>query len=102
MSKPRRDQWPDDGLIHLNGIDALTGQPLADPLSPEQAARLAKGSAPQGWAARWLGRLGQLVTRKFLRLPGEGPPVDLSPTGAAGAFTPATPYPAHAAPRPRR
>ena len=46
-----------DDLIHLNGIDGVTGLELVAPMSAEEAATLAKGQPPaaddKGWLARF-------------------------------------------------
>ncbi len=37
----------DDGLLHANGIDAVTGMPAAPPIAPSEAIGL-DASAPRG------------------------------------------------------
>jgi hypothetical protein len=100
IEQDRPEELLDDGLIHLNGIDGLTGQPLIGPLSAADAAALARLKPSTPWVVRWLNRLGKLVTGKFLGLPSDVPPGDLSQTGWAVVFAADTPQPVREALRP--
>jgi hypothetical protein len=98
---PPNDDLPDDGLIHFSGIDALTGQPLLEPLSPEGAAALACGTQPpdEGHARR-LKQLEKRKDGKFLGLPDDVLPNDLPKTGWAVVFAADTPAEVRSALRP--
>jgi hypothetical protein len=63
------DVSEDDGLLHANGIDALTGLPAAPPITPE-AALGHDASAPRDAAATGrLAKLWGLFTKKLHGLP---------------------------------
>jgi hypothetical protein len=63
------DQPEDDGLLHANGIDALTGLPAVPPMAPEEAiGRDASAPRDVGAAGR-LTKLWGLFTRKLHGLP---------------------------------
>jgi hypothetical protein len=60
---------PDDGLLHANGIDALTGLPAAPPIAPKEAiGRDASAPRDTGTAGR-LAKLWGLFTGKLHGLP---------------------------------
>src|SRR5262245_34051342 len=100
MTEPHDEPLPDDGLIHLNGIDALTGRPLVEPLAPEEAARLAGQKPPEGWVARWLTKLGNWMAAPFRGLPHDVAPENLAQTGWAVVFAAGTPMSVREALRP--
>jgi hypothetical protein len=65
------DSPEDDGLLHANGIDALTGLPAAAPIAPEEAiGRDASAPRDSGTAGR-LAKLWGLFTKKLHGLPEE-------------------------------
>jgi hypothetical protein len=94
------EEWADDRLIHLNGIDGLTGQPLVEPLSLPEVAALAGLKPPQGWIARWWENLGKKLKGKYLGLPNDVPPGELAQTGWAVVFATDTPASIRAALQP--
>jgi hypothetical protein len=65
------DLTEDDGLLHANGIDALTGMPSAAPITAEEAMGL-DASAPRDAAATGrLAKLWGMFTKKLHGLPEE-------------------------------
>ena len=63
------DQTEDDGLLHANGIDALTGMPAAAPIAAEDAMGH-DASAPRDAAATGrLAKLWGMFTKKLHGLP---------------------------------
>ena len=63
------DQTEDDGLLHANGIDALTGMPAAAPIAAEEAMGH-DASAPEDAAATGrLAKLWGMFTKKLHGLP---------------------------------
>jgi len=89
-----------DTLVHLNGINALTGEPLVAPMSLDDAERQARGESAPGWAG-WLRKLAaRLVSRPFA-LPAEvSDPNDLAQVGWGVVFAADTPAEVRAALRP--
>jgi hypothetical protein len=98
--EPAGEEWTDDGLIHFNGIDGRTGQPLVAALSTSDVAALAGLNPPQGGMARWWERLGKVLTKRYLGLPNDVAPGDLAQTGWATVFAADTPVPIRAALQP--
>jgi hypothetical protein len=81
---------PDDA-IHLNGINALTGEYLVPPMSFDDAGRCAGGAPPPppertGWLRRLAKRFGSI-----LGLPADVDPHDLAQTGWGVVFAQDTP-----------
>jgi hypothetical protein len=83
------DAPQDDGLIHVNGIDAATGKPLIPDLSTAEVAALAGGARLT--SARWIGSrvwlsVRNAVGRLFVGGPNLGAPddVDLTDPRSAG------------------
>ena len=69
----------EDGRLHLNGIDALTGLPAVPPMTEDEAARRAGGGPP----AEDVGLLRRLW--EALKRPLHGLPDDIDPTDVAAA-----------------
>jgi hypothetical protein len=80
-----------DGRIYLNGINALTGEYLTPPLSPAEAAEMARLTAPGAEKVTWLGWLVKKLGGVFMGLPTDVEPTDLSQAGWAVVFPPDTP-----------
>src|SRR5262249_7351886 len=80
-----------DGRIYLNGINGLTGQYLAPPLTPAEAAALARQTPPAREKAGWFGRLISKLTGRFFGLPMDVDPTDLAQAGWAVVFPAGTP-----------
>jgi hypothetical protein len=80
-----------DERIYLNGINALTGEYLAPPLTAAQAAALARSTPPPAERANWFRRLLQRFAGRFFGLPMDVDPTDLAQAGWAIVFPPGTP-----------
>jgi hypothetical protein len=87
----------EDGLLHLNGIDALTGLPAVPPMTEEEAAQLATGGPPPAQEVGLLQRLWEALKRPFRGLPDEIDPVDVVATGWAVVLPIETPTAVRAA-----
>ena len=59
----------DDGLLHANGIDALTGMPAAPPITPNDAIRLDPTAPRDPAAASRLAKLWGFLAKKLHGLP---------------------------------
>lgn len=82
----------DDETIALNGINALTGEPLIPPMSLEEATRQSAGARDAGAEqAGWLKRLAKRFTGRFFGLPADVDPTDLAQAGWAVVFAKDTP-----------
>jgi hypothetical protein len=80
-----------DERIYLNGINALTGEYLAPPLTAAAAAALARGAPPAAERTNWFRRLLQRFSGRFSGLPMDVSPTDLAQAGWAVVFAPGTP-----------
>ena len=80
-----------DQRIVLNGINALTGEYLAPPMTLAQAAARARGTPPPAEQESWLRRLARCMSGRFYGLPMEIEATDLAQAGWAVVFTPDTP-----------
>src|SRR5436309_3037205 len=70
MTRPDSlEMLEDDGRLHANGIDALTGTPAAAPIAPEDAIRLDASAPRDPGAAGRLAKLWGAFTRKLHGLP---------------------------------
>ena len=67
----------EDGRLHLNGIDALTGLPAVPPMTEEEAARRAAGGPPPAEDVGLLRRLWEALKRPFRGLPDDIDPTDV-------------------------
>ena len=79
-----------DDTICPNGVNALTGGYLTEPMTHEQAAALARGT-PTPAAGGWLKRLVQKITGPFLGLPADIDATDPAQAGWAVVFPKDTP-----------
>jgi hypothetical protein len=86
--------------IYLNGINALTGQYLALPLSLADAAALARGTPPDRERVGWFRRLLDRFRGRFFGLPMETDPRDVAGAGWAVVFGADTPADVRAALQP--
>ena len=77
---------PDD-RIYLNGVNALTGEYLAPPLSPADAVRLARSAAPPEGKAGWFRSiLRRLSGGRLYGLPSDVDPREVTQAGWAVVF----------------
>jgi hypothetical protein len=88
MDLESRDE---DGRLHLNGIDALTGQPAVPPMTEEEAARRAAGGPPPVEDVGLLRRLWEALKRPFHGLPDDIQPTDVTAAGWAVVLPTGTP-----------
>src|SRR5690349_3933450 len=63
------DLQEEDGLLHANGIDALTGLPAAPPMAPEEAIGRDASAPRDAGASSRLAKLWGLFTKKLHGLP---------------------------------
>lgn len=75
--------------IILNGIDGLTGQYLVPPMSPIEAAEIARGRPVESTLGSWFRAIVSVLRRPKLGLPMDVDPTNLSRAGWAIVF-PAT------------
>jgi hypothetical protein len=80
----------DPGIV-LNGINALTGEYLVQPMTLGEAAIRARGTPPPAEQVKWLRWLVQRLSGRFFGLPMDVEPTDLAQSGWAVVFTPDTP-----------
>lgn len=80
-----------ESVIHLNGIDGVTGEYLVSPMSSAEAAGLARGVGDDTNQSSWLKRIWQAMQRPFMGLPLEVDPCDVQQAGWAIVFGPDTP-----------
>src|SRR5262245_56002248 len=80
------DPLPNDDLICLNGIDGATGNYLTPPLSPVQAAALARGHPQNLETGGLLRRIWKVLTSPFMGLPIGVNPTDVAQAGWAVVF----------------
>jgi hypothetical protein len=76
----------EDGWLHLNGIDALTGLPSVPPISDAQAARRAAEGPPHGEDVGLVRRLWDALKRPFHGLPDDIEPTDVTAAGWAAVL----------------
>src|SRR5271166_684742 len=81
----------EDGPLHLNGIDALTGLPAVPPMTEEEAARRAAGGPPPAEDVGLLRRLWEALKRPFHGLPDDIDPTDVATAGWAVVLPSETP-----------
>ncbi len=67
--------------IYLNGIDAVTGKYLVEPLSVEEAAALAQGAPVDKKRESWLLNVWHKIATPFLGLPLGVDPADVTQAG---------------------
>ncbi len=72
--------------IYLNGIDAVTGRYLVDPLSLSGAVAAARDKPPDRGQAGWLGHLHGVLASPFLGLPWGVDPTDVTRSGWGVVF----------------
>jgi hypothetical protein len=84
----------DDGLLHANGIDALTGMPAALPIAPEDAIRLDPSRPPDSAAQSRLARFWRTFTKKLHGLPEELESKSSDPASVGWAIVLSTDVPA--------
>src|SRR5262245_54481429 len=70
----------EDGRLHINGIDALTGLPAVPPVSEEEVARRA-GGGPRAEDVGLLRRLLEALKRPFHGLPDDIDPTEVTAAG---------------------
>ncbi len=80
----------EDGRLHLNGIDALTGLPAAPSMTEEEAARHA-GGPPPAEDVGLLRRLWEALKRPLHGLPDDIDPIDVATAGWALVLPSETP-----------
>jgi hypothetical protein len=78
-------------LIHLNGIDGVTGQYLIPPLTAAEATASARGKLHDRALAGWLGRIRDVLLRPFLALPLDVDPRDVPRAGWGIIYASGTP-----------
>lgn len=82
----------DDDRLYLNGVNALTGQYLAAPLTPDEAARLARGAPARGGLGGWLVSLAKKLTGgRLFGLPADVDPRQVEQAGWGVVFPAGTP-----------
>ena len=81
----------EDGRLHLNGIDALTGLPAVPPMTEEEAARRAAGGPPPAEDVGLLRRLWEALKRPLHGLPDDIDPTDVATAGWAVVLPSETP-----------
>jgi len=81
----------EDGRLHLNGIDGLTGLPAVPPMTEEEAARRAAGGPPPAEDVGLLRRLWEALKRPFHGLPDDIDPTDVATAGWAVVLPSETP-----------
>ena len=81
----------EDGRLHLNGIDGLTGLPAVPPMTEEEAARRAAGGPPPAEDVGLLRRLWEALKRPFHGLPDDIDPTDVAAVGWAVVLPSETP-----------
>jgi hypothetical protein len=83
------DNLEDDGLLHANGIDALTGLPAAPPIAPDDAIGLDPSTPRDPAAVSRLAKLWGFFTKKLHGLPEEleSQANDLAAVGWAVVFS---------------
>jgi hypothetical protein len=81
----------EDGRLHLNGIDALTGLPVVPPMTKEEAATRAAGGPPPVEDVGLLRRLWEALKRPFHGLPDDIKPTDVTAAGWAVVVPTGTP-----------
>jgi hypothetical protein len=85
-----REPAEDDGQLHVNGINALTGLPAVPPLSEAEVAQHAAGGPPTEDAGL-LRRLWEALKRPFRGLPDDVEPTDVAAAGWAVVLPTDTP-----------
>ena len=80
-----------DERIYINGINAVTGQYLLEPMSVPEAAALTSGKPLDSGVTSWLKGIWQAMQRPFMGLPMGVDPTDVSQTGWAVLFAADTP-----------
>jgi hypothetical protein len=81
-----------DDDVYLNGINALTGEYLVPPMTPEDVARQAKGVSPVESKSGWLRGLVKRITgRRLFGLPSDVDPKDVTQGGWGVVFPTGTP-----------
>lgn len=75
-----------DELIHLNGIDGVTGDYLVQPMTPSEAVAIARGEPQDIGLSGWMKRIWQVMQRPFLGLPMDVDPTDVCRAGWAVVF----------------
>lgn len=79
-----------DERIFLNGIDAVTGQYMVEPMSAAEAVALARGKPLESGIAGWVKRIWETMQRPFMGLPMDVDPTNVSQAGWAPVFAPDT------------
>jgi hypothetical protein len=72
--------------LYVNGIDAVTGQYLVEPMAVAEAARLVRGEKRDKTTTSWLKRAWQALSQPHLALPIDVDPANLQQTGWAIVF----------------
>jgi hypothetical protein len=72
-----------DERIYLNGIDAVTGQYMVDPMSSSEAVAMARGKPQDSAIAGWVKRVWETMQRPFMGLPLDVEATDVSQAGWA-------------------
>src|SRR5262245_48630791 len=81
----------EDGRLHLNGIDALTGLPAVPPMTEEEVAQRAAGGPPPAEDVGLLRRLWEALKRPLHGLPDDIAPTDVTAAGWAIVLPTETP-----------
>jgi hypothetical protein len=81
----------EDGRLHLNGIDALTGLPTVPAMPQEEVARRAAGGPPRAEDVGLLRRLWEALKRPLRGLPDDIDPTDVTAAGWAVVLPTGTP-----------
>lgn len=72
--------------LYVNGIDAVTGNYLVQPMAVAEAARLVRGEKRDKTTTSWLKRAWQALSQPHLALPIDVDPANLQQTGWAIVF----------------
>jgi hypothetical protein len=81
-----------DAVLHVNGMNALTGQYLVPPVPLSEVACLARGTPVPAAQASWLRKVAAWITNRPFALPSEvDDPNDLSQVGWAAVFSKSIP-----------
>jgi hypothetical protein len=80
----------EEDLIHLNGIDGVTGNYLVQPMTPAEAAAGARGKPVDSGLSGWMKRICEVIKRPFMGLPMDVVATDVSQAGWAAVFAPDT------------
>jgi hypothetical protein len=75
-----------DDKLYVNGINAVTGEYLVDPMTTADAARLIRGEKSDKATASWLKRAWKSLTTAHLGLPMGVDPADIRQAGWAIVF----------------